>query len=91
MAPRRLCRRSLTDSDFRPTDALLGTLAPRLSAATQMLPASVAEDDILEWVGRCRPALRAWVVIEDALVPGSVPPDALRQSVVVLQRDEQVR
>jgi len=87
MAPRRLCRRSLTDSDFRPTDALLGTLAPRLSAATQMLPASVAEDDILEWVGRCRPALRAWVVIEDALVP----PDALRQSVVVLQRDEQVR
>ena len=40
MAPRRLCRRSLTVSDFRPTDALLRALAPRLSAASQIPPAS---------------------------------------------------
>ena len=78
MAPRRLCRRSLTVSDFRPTDALLRALAPRLSAASQMPPAyGVAEGDILEWVGRCRSTLRAWVVLEDAVVPGSVPLGAL--------------
>jgi len=78
MAPRRLCRRSLTVSDFRATDAFLGALALRLSAATQMPPAyGVAEGDILEWVGRCRPTLRAWVVLEDAVVPGSVPLGAL--------------
>jgi len=78
MAPRRLCRRSLTVSDFRPTDALLRALAPRLSAASQMPPAcGVAKGDILERVGRCRPTLRAWVVLEDAVVPGSVPLGAL--------------
>jgi len=64
--------------DFRPTDALLRALAPRLSAASQMPPAcGVAKGDILERVGRCRPTLRAWVVLEDAVVPGSVPLGAL--------------
>jgi hypothetical protein len=71
MAARCLCRPSLAVSDFRVTDASLEALAPRLSGL------GAAEGGILEWVGRCRPALRAWVVIEDAVVPGSVPLDAL--------------
>ena len=71
MAARCLCRPSLAVSDLRVTDASLEALAPRLSGL------GAAEGGILEWVGRCRPALRAWVVIEDAVVPGSVPLDAL--------------
>ena len=74
MAPRRLWRRSLTVHDRRFTQS---PCTASVRCITDTAGLGVAEGDILEWVGRCRPALRACVVLEDAVVPGSVPLGAL--------------
>ncbi len=42
----------------------------------------VADRDIVELIGRSGPALRAWAVLDPAVMPSTVPLDALGQGVV---------
>ena len=92
MAPRRLCRRSLAVSDFHPPTLYsepLHRVCPLHPRCRRPRGCRGRHPRMGGPLSTC--LTRLGLVIEDAVVPGSVPLDALRQSVVVVQRGEQVR
>ena len=91
MAPRRLCRRSLTVSDFHRLTLYSEPLHRVCPLHPRYRRPRGCRGRHLRMGGPLSTCLtRLGLVIEDAVVPGSVPLDALRQSVVVVQRGEQV-